>query len=466
MKNILLGMFGIVTLMISIAAEAQQARRPLTCLWNERKNNTLYTKSVPCTDFDVTSTKSYKRVCLFLNSQWQFGALNYSSKSSDHTFVASRACDLGVYVTQSSESVAIASPRMADYQPRTENGVTIENPQAAVYRATNKRYTSTVVERPLSGSRTSLGPNDVPLSCYSGDVAGVPSSPMPCTRDPNSIGYCELRSATEMGTHHYAGLWWYRYEAPNRKSPRLCKGGLKYTDIAQMVAENGDGGEAPMIEETTVVGWDGPKGFLKELPQNLTLDQAPPGPILVRFATCHYNGTRGVVAKIPCANAATAGFVQWVNDEATYTARSNAQAERACTVKVKTKDVLCASRINTLTKTIFKATKAYRKALLPPINADTIDTYEKNETELDEVEDKLAKAKADLLDGINYFPIDSTGYLKNTCHVQVEFDKKTGIGLPTSAFIIGSNGTTRHPCVNIEMVKKRPVTPTTIAPQS
>lgn len=116
MKNVLLGILGIITLVIIPIAEAQQVRRPLTCMWNESSHGTMRTRSLPCTEFDSAAPKNFSQVCVFWESQWQLGALKYSPKDSKHTFVASRACELGVYVTQPSEAISIASPRMSDYK--------------------------------------------------------------------------------------------------------------------------------------------------------------------------------------------------------------------------------------------------------------------------------------------------------------------------------------------------------------
>lgn len=335
-----------------------------------------------------------------------------------------------------------------------ENDVWVEDLDGFVTlvkgRYTSKATSATEKTTPL------LTASDVPLSCYKSDVAGVASGPMPCTRDPNGVGYCELKDAKAMGTRHYAGHWWFRYGSANRKDPVLCKGGLKYTNINLMLAENGSDPEDAVILQTSQINWADFRDL--KLKKNPDLADTAPEPIPMRFASCVLDNNK----KIPCENAATAGFVQWQQDKPTYTANKTVEAEKTCYYPAGGK-TLCTDRIKTLEKFLETGESKFddltgedKPAKLTKKQGEFVELYIKNTAELPKVRKALADLiTAKLLTAVTSqkFPIDKTAYAKKSCYI--EWDPMDGNNAkPRSAFVLTTNLTTRHNCTEVEIVEK------------
>jgi hypothetical protein len=172
--------------------------------------------------------------------------------------------------------------------PRHFNRYSSSEPQQDV----TFTYNSTVGYRftSLSTASFALPAQTVAGNCYRYVTNGIPTNADFCDQtDINNKGYCELFDYGTSGA--YKSRWWRRYNAANKGSPEVCRGGIDYHIITSASAAGAEVGTM-IAEITTATGfkWDDHLGY--------------------QVTGC-YNA--GATKRFSCKNSPSEGQVQYTN---------------------------------------------------------------------------------------------------------------------------------------------------------
>lgn len=268
------------------ASDEALGTRPKECNYNRTTKAGPRMQTVVCNDFDLKYKNSYTNVCVFKNGSWQYGHLRYNKSKGTHQFAAVRVCDQGIVVIPEQNTLDLRSPAIGDVLEGKTDLVT----------KTGKGYASLMKEAPLKK-------DEVPILCYRTESRGVAVNAVSCNRYPNDINYCEF---TDVGSPSYKGNWWVQYRKANKKSPTICLGGVKVSNLNDAAEDYEESQVQVQVESASNAE------FVKLL---TTPELDAIGDLGYQVAACYVPNLKGVLTRYSCSNESVVSFDNWVNSE-------------------------------------------------------------------------------------------------------------------------------------------------------
>jgi hypothetical protein len=269
---------------------------------------------------------------------------------------------------------------------------------------------------------SSLGANEVPVSCYTRERNGVPVDALACESMPNDPGYCEFRDVGKIGG--FRGMWFVRYAKAGRKGMAVCAGGVKASKLEAVADEYGEITKKVVVQTLSIAN------FNALLPKPM-IDGT--NVIDVQMSTCNYTDKKAVA--VVCKNQATGGFDDWVSDEKAYEA----------------------SLREVISLPFAKRLSELRKLIAKKLSASVLAAYKAEQAAIyDQIEDAVAKGMDDAEKTyMGKYPMNKTSLAIGECGIDWN-PKDSKVNGPYVTAKIGSK-IVKQACATIEAVQQKQV---------